>query len=311
MKIKFECPSCLINRACVESEKAVADPFLRLETLLSTFTAIAIHATVDVTPAYLGTIRDRTIKRVSRNPDPFREDKRASNEAALKSVPQARDYVLDGVDQSQRFRRACLVSIVGNAFEFGIKGYHFEYESIPRLIEAAEDDIAIDHISEIETMARRSSKMLLLADNAGEIAFDSILIEQLRQMGISVTVAVKAAPISNDATMEDAVEVGISDLANRVITTGTDSVGLLLEECSAEFLAEYERAELIIAKGMAHYETLSELKLARPHALMFKAKCSPIASNLGVPLGKNVAILARPEFRGDSEINLYNSQSFT
>lgn len=295
MKIKFECPSCLINRACVESEKAAEDPSLRLETLLAAFNEIGSHTSADVTPAYLGTIRDRTIKRVSRNPDPFREDKKTSNEAALKFIPQARDYVLNASDQSQRFRRACLVSIVGNAFEFGIKGYHFDYGSIPNLITAAENDIAIDNIMEIESIAKRSKNVLLLTDNAGEIAFDRILIERLKDIGMYVTVAVKAAPISNDATMEDALTVGISNSADRVMTTGTDSVGLLLEECSSDFLDAYARSELIIAKGMAHYETLSELKLAQPHALMFKAKCLPIAKDLGVPLGKNVAYLAEPE----------------
>lgn len=294
MKIKAECPACLLNRAYVESEKASKDPAVRLRILLKAFREIGCHTSPDVTPAYLGTIRDRAIKNASRNPDPFREDKIASNERALRLMPKAQDYVLRAPDRSQRFRRACLVSIVGNAFEFGIKGYEFDYDSLPRWIEDAENDAAIDDIKQIESTCNRIGNVLLLTDNAGEIAFDKILVGQLKDMGLTVTVAVKAAPISNDATMEDALTVDMTRTADKVITTGTDSVGLLIEECSKEFLATYSKAELVIAKGMAHYETLSDHELAQPHAFMLRVKCAAISSDLDVPLGKNIAYLIDP-----------------
>ncbi len=295
MRIKAECPACLINRAYLESEKASKDPSVRHSALLEALRQIGCHTSPDVTPAYLGTIRDRAIKNTSGNPDPFKDDKIASNQRALKLVPKAQDYVLEAPGRSQRFRRACLVSIVGNAFEFGIKGYEFNYDNLPRWIEDAENDVAIDDIKKIESTCNRVRNVLLLTDNAGEIAFDKILVGQLKGLGLTVTVAVKVAPISNDATMEDAFSVGMTETADKVITTGTDSVGLLLEECSKEFLATYAKAELVIAKGMAHYETLSDHKLTQPHAFMFRVKCPAISSDLEVPLGKNIAYLIDPE----------------
>lgn len=294
VKVKFECPSCLLNRAQVESERASSDPSLRLETLMAAVREIGCHITPDVTPSYLGTIRDRTIKKVSGNPDPFRIEKITSNDQALKLTSHVRKYVQSGRNRSEQFRRACLASIVGNAFEFGIKGYDFRYENLPRMIETADHDLAIDDIGLIESLVAKSKNMLLLTDNAGEIAFDKILVEYARQMGAYVVVAVKAAPISNDATMEDANAVGMAETANRVITTGTDSVGLQYEECSKEFVEIYSKSDLIIAKGMAHYETLSEMRLHRPHALMFRVKCGAIANDLAVDLGKNVAFLVKP-----------------
>jgi uncharacterized protein with ATP-grasp and redox domains len=294
LKIRFECASCLVNRASVEASKASTDPAIRLKALLEALSAIGSNVSSNVSPAYLGTIRDRTIKRVSGNPDPFRDDKIASNERALKLIPQAKDYVFEASDESAKFRRACLVSIVGNAFEFGIKGYDFKYEDLPHWIEKAENDVAIDHIDRIESIARTAKRVLLLTDNAGEIALDKLLVELLRQMGSFVTVAVKASPISNDATMDDAVTVGMTELADEVITTGTDTVGLLSEECNNQFLAKYVESELVIAKGMAHYETLFERKLTQPHALLFRVKCVSIAEDLGVKLGKNVAYLVEP-----------------
>ncbi|MBS7623008.1 DUF89 family protein [Candidatus Bathyarchaeota archaeon] len=295
MKLRIECPPCLVNRAYVESEKASMDPEVRLRALLEAVRQIGYNIRPDVTPAYLGTIRDRAIKQASDNPDPFKEDKAASNEAALRLMPIAQGYVQNGADESERLRRACLVSIVGNAFEFGIRGYEFSYDDLPRLIENAEKDIAIDDITKFELICEKVEHALLLTDNAGEIIFDKILVGQLKRMGLRVAVAVKAAPISNDATMEDALVANMAEAADRVITTGTDSVGLLIEECSKDFLNTYTEAGLVIAKGMAHYETLSESRMAQPHIFLFRVKCTAIGSDLGVPLGKNVAYLVEPE----------------
>jgi uncharacterized protein with ATP-grasp and redox domains len=86
-----------------------------------------------------------------------------------------------------------------------------------------------------------------------------------------------------------------------VITTGTDTVGLLLEECSEDFLDTYAEAGLVIAKGMAHYETLSESEIAQPHIFLFRVKCAAISNDLGVPLGKNVAYLVEPDPSGGQD----------
>ncbi len=294
MKIKLYCPSCLINRAFVESQKASDDPEIRLKSLLDSFKAISCNTHPNVTPAYLGTIRDRTIKETSKNPDPFHEEKIISNQRAIELLPLARDYVQKAETSSNKFRKACLISIVGNAFEFGIKDYHFDYNDLPKWIEEVERDIGIDHISKIEKLVNKADRILFLTDNAGEIAFDKLLVEQLKNMGKSITVAVKAQPISNDATLDDAKIVNMTKIADKVTTTGTDTVGLILEECSKEFLNEYDKADLVIAKGMAHYETITEYKLTKPHALLFRVKCLSISKDLKIDLGKNIAYLLEP-----------------
>jgi uncharacterized protein with ATP-grasp and redox domains len=294
VKIKLYCPSCLINRAFVESQKASDDPEIRLKSLLDSFKAISCNTNPNVTPAYLGTIRDRTIKETSKNPDPFHEEKSISNQRAIELLPLAKNYVQKAETPSDKFRKACLISIVGNAFEFGIKDYHFDYNDLPKWIEEVEKDIGIDHISKIEKLANKADRILFLTDNAGEIAFDKILVEQLKSMGASITVAVKAHPISNDATLDDAKIVNMTKIADKVTTTGTDTVGLILEECSKEFLNEYDNTDLVIAKGMAHYETITEYKLTKPHALLFRVKCLSISKDLKIDLGKNIAYLIEP-----------------
>jgi hypothetical protein len=91
--------------------------------------------------------------------------------------------------------------------------------------------------------------------------------------------------------LEDAEVSGISKIADKVITTGTDTVGLALQEVSAEFLEAYNSVEVVFAKGMGYAETLTEHKLKKPHVLFFRAKCNPVANFFGVIKEKNVAKL--------------------
>jgi len=106
-----------------------------------------------------------------------------------------------------------------------------------------------------------------------------------------VTVAVKGSPILNDATMEDAKYVGMHEIADKIITTGTDAVGLILNESSNEFLNVYNSADFVVAKGMGYAETLTELQLKAPHALLLRTKCGTVANSFNVSIGKNVAKL--------------------
>jgi uncharacterized protein with ATP-grasp and redox domains len=130
-----------------------------------------------------------------------------------------------------------------------------------------------------------------LTDNAGEIVFDSLLVEQMKNMGLTVIAAVKGGPIINDALLEDAEVSGMSKIADKVITTGVDAVGLALDEVSAEFLDAYNSVDLVFAKGMGYAETLTEYKLKKPHVLLFRTKCNPVANYFGVAREKNVAKL--------------------
>jgi hypothetical protein len=149
----------------------------------------------------------------------------------------------------------------------------------------------VDDVSATYELAKKAKAVLYLTDNAGEIVFDTLLVEQLKNMGLSVIVAVKAGPVINDAIMEDADASGMSRTADKIVTTGTDAVGLALKEVSSEFMQVYSSVDLIIAKGMGYAETLTECKLVKPHMLLFRTKCNPIANFFGVTREKNVAKL--------------------
>ncbi len=241
--------------------------------------------------ADLGTKRDKIIRELTGNPDPYQRTKKQSNEKAKELLPFAKNYVDEGYSQQDRFKRACLVAIVGNIMEFDIPGHNFTLKDLRKTIKDAAKDLVIDDIDKAYDLAEKTGKLLYLADNAGEIVFDTILVEQLKNMGVHVTYVVKSAPVINDATMEDVEFSGMDKIADEVITTGADAVGLQMKLVSPEFLKTYKAAKLVFAKGMGYAETLTEYELKNPHFLMFRTKCTPVANYFCVPRHKNVAKL--------------------
>jgi uncharacterized protein with ATP-grasp and redox domains len=124
--------------------------------------------------------------------------------------------------------------------------------------------------------------ILYIADNAGEIVFDRILVEEIQDFENRVVFVVKGGPILNDATMMDAREAGLTDIV-RVIDNGCDAPGTILELCNDAFIEELNRADLIISKGQGNYETLSDIP--RNVFFLLKAKCPVIAGDLSVHVG--------------------------
>jgi uncharacterized protein with ATP-grasp and redox domains len=291
LKAEHECAACILSRGAAEVKEATGNPALRFRAMCDLLYLLKNEFRPTCVPADLGTKRDRVIRRVTGNQDPYKRSKRISNEKALKLLPYARKIVEEGYAQEDRFKRACLVAMVGNLIEFDIPGHKASFSTLRKSFREALKDLVVDDINKAYELAKKARTVLYLMDNAGEIVFDTLLVEQLKNMGLTVVVAVKGAPVINDATLEDAEASGITKIADKVITTGTDCVGFAATEVSPEFLSAYESADLIIAKGMGYAETLTEYKLKKPHLLLLRTKCEPVANFFAVGREKNVAKL--------------------
>ncbi len=281
----------MIHRGYMEILEATGDPSLQFEAISAVFLLLGREFRATAVPSYIGTKRDRLIKRITGNPDPYARKKKLSNQKALEALPLVKTLILNETSPEARFRKACLGSIVGNIMEFNIPGHTFKFGDVGKLIQQAEQDLTIDEISQILDLAKRAERVLYLTDNAGEIALDTLLVSELKKLGPRVTVAVKEKPILNDATLEDAKHVGMHEVADDLITLGTDSVGLILEECSEEFLDLYNSADLVMAKGMGYAESITEINPPSPQALLLRAKCQPVANFFKVKKGNNIAKL--------------------
>jgi uncharacterized protein with ATP-grasp and redox domains len=291
LKVEAECAACIVSRAVAEAAEATVNPALRFRAMCELFRLLNKEFKPTAVPADLGTKRDRIVKRVTGNDDPYKRSKRISNEKALRLLPYARKFVEEGYAQQDRFKRACLCAIVGNVMEFDIPGHNFAFGNLRKSLREAAKGLVIDDTNVIYELAKKAHTVLYLADNAGEIVFDTLLVGQLKDMELDVIAAVKSEPVINDATLEDAMNSGMSKIADKVIVTGTDAVGLSVKEVSAEFLQVYTSVDLVFAKGMGYAETLTEYKLKKPHALLLRTKCNPVANYFGVSREKNVAKL--------------------
>jgi hypothetical protein len=148
----------------------------------------------------------------------------------------------------------------------------------------------IDNSDQFEAKLKAASKVLYLADNAGEVYFDLPLVKWMKQF-VEVIYTVKPSPVQNDLTLEDVKRSGLEAQFGRVMSSGIASPGVVFSLASAQFKREFESADLILAKGMGHYEALSELPSNGRFFYCLKAKCQPVADSLGVSINSYVAMI--------------------
>jgi hypothetical protein len=288
MKVGARCGYCLLHRGYQQILRSTDDEATRLEAIGALLHLIADMYGDDAVPSIIGAERDRLVHRITGCPDPYAELKEQANRAALEMLPSFEALVTAQPD-AERLRKAALIACLGNIIEYDVPGHSADVGSV--LENIGGERFTIDDIDLFEVLLGPDINLLYLTDNAGEIAFDRLLVREFRRLGCNVTVAVKGGPSLNDALMVDAEAVGMVGEADNVISTGTDAVGVNLSEVSGEFLDVYHSADVILAKGMANWETLSEYEAPCPTLFLFRAKCKPVADAVDVPLRENVAKL--------------------
>lgn len=231
-------------------------------------------------PALVGTQRERIVKRLSGNPDPYRQLKAESNAVAENLLPIARQFLLDSPDRLEALIR---IAAAANSMEFGVKGHSFDNTSFAPVFEATLREDLDGDLDSVKRHLERFDRIYYLTDNAGEVVFDLLVIDELERLGKEVVIGPKAAPILNDVTGDE-----LSGMTGRRIVPTGDVVGLSLESTSQESLDLLRDGRwLVIAKGMGNYETISEFDQMLVDRLIYilRAKCEPVARALGVPKG--------------------------
>lgn len=221
--------------------------------------------------------------------DPYLELKVRADEVALKYYDRVVDFI-EGSDD--RFKAAVKVAIMGNIMDFGAGIAIEDPEEFDDHFESLlEMELTIDDTRRIRDEAERADTVVYIFDNCGESVFDILLIEQIRAMGKRVVGVVRGEPILNDVTTEDALRVGLDKHLDAIMTTNSFSIGVDMEKIDDLLRNEIDNAGLIIAKGMANFESLGEEDLPTPIAYLLKTKCRPVASEFNVEIGSNVAKL--------------------
>ena len=272
MRVYLDCWPCFLRQALSAARRAGASPELQQLILKETMTELS-QLSAEATPPEMGERIHRLVRERAQAPDPYLEVKREATAQALALLPALRARVETADDPLQT---AVRIAITGNIIDYGVSETFDLEATLERVLHA---EAPIDDLDVLRQALERVDEVLYLADNAGETVFDRVLIETLP---VPVRYAVKAGPVLNDATREDAIAAGLDQVAE-LIDTGCDAMGAPLELCSPAFRERFDRARLIIAKGQANYETLS--RVDAPICFLLQAKCSVIAEDIGVAPG--------------------------
>ncbi len=270
MKTQPECDLCFQRQARDAAARIGLSP-ARTETLLGEVRQELAHIPKDVTPPVKASRVHAPVREISGDPDPYRSAKAEATRHALSLYPRLK-RILEAADDP--LETAVRLAIAGNIIDLGVASEYNLEASIERVLE---QPLTIDHLDRLRTAIKSAREILYLADNAGETVLDRLLIEVLKP---PVTYVVKGGPAVNDATDEDARAAGLEGKCE-IIDNGAAILGTLLDRCSPEMRQKFATADVVIAKGMANYESLSGSR-ARLFFLL-QTKCAVIADHLGVP----------------------------
>ena len=293
VKVTLECAHCLLERAINQVKLATDDPDIQMNVTAALLDFLSKSFNSEAVPSHIGTSRDLLVQKMTGR-DPYAELKTISNAMALDLLPELRLLMEESSGQASRFRRATLIAAAANAIEFDVSGRDFDLDELRGIIERVESDLAIDEVDEFMSLCQGAKEVLYLLDNAGEVVLDMILISEIKKLGLNVIAVVKGGPVLNDATMIDAKEVGLDGCADKVIDTGAAAIGVNPDKNSKEFLDIFQKAKLIIAKGMGNFESLTELEPHCPVVHILRTKCPPVARHIGTELNKNVVLVRKP-----------------
>jgi len=278
MKVTEECYPCLNRLVHQAAELATDDPDLQAKAIEQGIDILDRGFSLDKTSIAVATPLHRVVRAVTGNPDPYMRMKEVEVKIAEQlDLRRNSDHHGDIGDD-------ILLAVRGNTIDF-----FKDFEEIERDLKLPVE-FAIDDTAKLRERLNNARHILYLADNTGEVFFDLKLVRRLGNFA-SVTYVVKESPVQNDITIADLEKFGLANKLPRVITTGTDTPGVDMDMASAEFKSEFASADLVIAKGMGYWETLSELPAQGRVFHLLKAKCLPVANSLGVRLNSYVALL--------------------
>ena len=279
MRTYLECVPCFVRQALDASRMATDDPAVHERVVRETL-RLALDMPFDRSPPWMGQRIHRLLRDVTGNCDPYAEVKRRSNALALALYPTLQDHIRASVNP---FATAVSLAIAGNVIDFGCRNQVDNDEVRQAVEDAMKVPLKEAAVADLRQAVESARDILYLADNAGEIVFDRLLIEQMPKD--RVTLVVRGSPVINDATREDAELTGLSSLV-AIMDNGSDVPGTILESCSPAFRSRFDQCDLVIAKGQGNYETLGGGD--RRIVFLFKVKCPVIARDVGAEVGRMV-----------------------
>lgn len=273
MRTYLDCIPCFMYQA-LRAARLVGLPDSETMDLLAELGGRIREISMDDPPPKTAISVYSLISKYSGKYDPFEELKSQGTRAALSLYPALKNRVERSDDPLALSIR---LAVLGNVIDFGVSSsFDLEHE----LSGLFEHPLGIWHEEVFRNRLAEASWILYIGDNTGETVFDRLLIETLE---MPVTYVVRGGPIINDVTMDDALAAGLDKVCKGIVSSGCRAPGIILDQCSEEFLDLFRSAPMIISKGQGNLETLSGIDA--PVFYLLKAKCQVVAGHLRVRQG--------------------------
>ncbi len=253
VKLSAYCMNCLIKKQ-LENIKETVHEEIKAKYMKDVFKIIAHADESETAPVIIEKIGILYQTYFHENYS-FDEVKRNFNQMMLMEEP----YINEIIESSPvPIYTAMQYARVGNYIDFGTLT-DVSYHKLKELLSSAKDDTipALEYQAFIKDLESADS-FVYLTDNCGEIVLDKLLIQTIKKhyVNLHITVIVRGKPVLNDATMEDAIEVGLSEIVE-VIHNGSGVAGTHLTGISKNALEVINNADIVISKGQGNFETLN------------------------------------------------------
>ncbi len=289
MRMFSDCLACLAIVRLKDVHKLFSDESERyyvMSRVLSMIRELAIEKGLSSAPR-VATAIFRWLKKVSGVEDPYAEEKRIADENALRIYESIRKKLFE-LSPRERIAKALAVAAAGNALDLGVAVY--QPPSVDEVLAIASENPP-KGVEESVELLMRAKRIVVVMDNAGEAVLDRVLGDTLTSLGKEVIAIVKSGAFQNDETIRDANASRLHESFNEVIESGTDAASIFLDEVSEKVVEALRQCDIVVAKGMANYEYISDVhaELGKPVIYVLMAKCRPIAESLGVSIRSLVA----------------------
>lgn len=284
-EMPLECRSCILGQAMRTAREAGLSESEQSDIVQQTAKWMSYPYPRSRSTLHLGRlIADNVVARarLQKDYDIYHEPKALSNRLAQTHTDRLRESILGSDDP---LAMAIRVAAAGNVIDFGAKDHsHMDIES--ELRAATSQPFERFDIEPFRNRLAAAGSLLYICDNAGEIVFDGLLMEALRQSNPELVIhaAFRDAPILNDATVQDALAVGVDNWAE-VSSSGSRLAGSKLDECSVDFRLRFASSDLVVSKGQGNLSSLIDDADERVF-FVFRTKCAPTARRSGTTLGK-------------------------
>jgi len=284
------CLCCILNRRLNEiyNSKLNEEEKLRAQRYMIRKCSLLIRK--DLTTVELASVLYSELKKLIKDEDPYKNFKESTYKI-INDFSKNFENQISKLNREERFKKILAVSAFMNFLD---PSTNFGLSPKEGLKKLAHSKLAKDESKTLLVYLNKIRGVLFILDNAGEAPIDLLLVKELSKMGISIKILAKGKPYQNGITYDEAIKLGFANYGS-LISTETDSEGIIEGLVPDHIVELLERTDLIIAKGVANFESIYYKRPKTPSFHILATKCEVMSKIVGTKLGETAAFfLAKP-----------------